>query len=251
MNEQNKYDKAYLRSDVLNLQRRSQQHLNSIEYAVVENLLKEYETLFSASDSDLGKTIVVKHKINTAGLKLKAKKCELFSKQVIFLGHVISPAEIATDPEKTGTIETLPVPKHVKEMRSFLGFCGYDRKFIQNVSGISKPLHRLTEKGRTNEWNEQCQEALECLKSRLVSSPVLELLAKIRDGYYWPGLQTDVKQYIIGCTQCSKRKAPSPKKRAPMQILESSFPMERIEMDILCELLLARSGNKHILVISD
>ncbi|CAC5360802.1 unnamed protein product [Mytilus coruscus] len=53
MNEQNKYDKTYLRSDLQNLIRRSQQHLNSTEYVVVENLLKENETLFSASDSDL------------------------------------------------------------------------------------------------------------------------------------------------------------------------------------------------------
>ncbi|CAC5388864.1 unnamed protein product [Mytilus coruscus] len=65
LNEQNEFDKTYLRSDLKNLLSRSQKHLNSKEDAVVENLLKEYETLFSASDSDLGKTNVVKHKINT------------------------------------------------------------------------------------------------------------------------------------------------------------------------------------------
>ncbi|CAC5373135.1 unnamed protein product [Mytilus coruscus] len=64
LNEQNKFDKTYLRSDLKNLSR-SQKHLNSKEDAIVENLLKEYETLFSASDSDLSKTNVVKHKINT------------------------------------------------------------------------------------------------------------------------------------------------------------------------------------------
>ena len=36
-----------------------------------------------------------------AGLKLKAKKCHLFCKKVVYLGHVISEAGIATDPEKT------------------------------------------------------------------------------------------------------------------------------------------------------
>lgn len=75
-----------------------------------------------------------------AGLKLKAKKCELFSKQVTYLGYVISPAGIATDPTKTITIETWPVPKHC--------FCGYYGKFIRNISAIAKILHRLTEKGR-------------------------------------------------------------------------------------------------------
>jgi len=36
-----------------------------------------------------------------AGLKLKAKKCHLFCKKVVYLGHVISEAGIANDPEKT------------------------------------------------------------------------------------------------------------------------------------------------------
>jgi hypothetical protein len=36
-----------------------------------------------------------------------------------------------------------------------------------------------------------------------------------------------------------------------MQIVETGFPMERIAMDILCELPETSGGNKHILVISD
>jgi hypothetical protein len=55
-----------------------------------------------------------------AGLKLKAKKCHLFCKKVVYLGHVISEAGIATDPEKTKIVESLPVPTNVKELRSFI-----------------------------------------------------------------------------------------------------------------------------------
>jgi hypothetical protein len=36
-----------------------------------------------------------------------------------------------------------------------------------------------------------------------------------------------------------------------LQIVETGFPMERIAMDILCELPQTSGGNKHILVISD
>ena len=36
-----------------------------------------------------------------------------------------------------------------------------------------------------------------------------------------------------------------------MQLVETGFPMERIAMDILCELPVTSGGNKHILVISD
>jgi hypothetical protein len=65
-------------------------------------------------------------------------------------------------------------------------------------------------------------------------------LAKIRQGYYWPGLQKDVKLYVAGCSFCSQKKP-------PMQIVETGFPMERIAMDILCELPETSGGNKHIL----
>jgi hypothetical protein len=76
-------------------------------------------------------------------------------------------------------------------------------------------------------------------------------LAKIRQEDYWPGLQNDVKLYVAGFSFCSQKKTPHKKKRAPMQIVETGFPMERIAMDILCELPVTSGGNKHILVISD
>jgi hypothetical protein len=55
----------------------------------------------------------------------------------IHLGHVISEAGTATDPEKTKIVESWSVPTNVKELRSFMGFCGYYRKFIQNFSRLS------------------------------------------------------------------------------------------------------------------
>lgn len=76
-------------------------------------------------------------------------------------------------------------------------------------------------------------------------------LAKMRQRYYWPGLQKDVYQYVTGCDKCTRRKNPSPKHRAPMQITGSGVPMERIATDILCELPETDRGNRHILVVSD
>ncbi|VDI65756.1 Hypothetical predicted protein [Mytilus galloprovincialis] len=76
-------------------------------------------------------------------------------------------------------------------------------------------------------------------------------LAKIRQSYYWPGLQNDVRTYINGCDKCAKRKSPQKSKRAPMALVEANGPMERIATDILGELPETESGNKYILVVSD
>lgn len=80
---------------------------------------------------------------------------------------------------------------------------------------------------------------------------VTKTLAKIRQRYYWPGLQRDIHQYIAGCDTCTKRKNPIPKRRAPMEITTSGVPMERIATDILCELPETDRGNRHILVVLD
>lgn len=108
-----------------------------------------------------------------AGLRLKAKKCHLFQRTVTFLGHVISEEGISTDPEKVKSIRDWPVPNNAHEVRSFLGLCGYYRKFIENFAKTAKCLHRLTEKGRNFVWNTECHDAFQKLKEKLTSAPVL------------------------------------------------------------------------------
>jgi hypothetical protein len=46
---------------------------------------------------------------------------------------------------------------------------------------------------------------------------VRKTLSKIRQFYYWPGLQKNVRQYIAACVVCSKRKSSTKTKRAPIQ----------------------------------
>ena len=76
-------------------------------------------------------------------------------------------------------------------------------------------------------------------------------MSKVRQMFCWPGLQGDVKSYVAGCKTCTKRKKPSPTKRASMQIVRSGFPIERIAIDILVKLSITNNGNKYILVIAD
>ena len=115
----------------------------------------------------------VQHKLKGAGLKLKARKCQLFAKQVDFLGHVISDQGIQTDPKKTQVVQNWPQPKTVHDVRSFLGFCSYYRRFISNFAAVAKPLHAFTERKQKFVWTDDCSKAFETLKNRMVSSPIL------------------------------------------------------------------------------
>ena len=49
-------------------------------------------------------------RIRDAGLKLKPAKCNHFGEQVLYLGHVISPAGITPDPAKLRVLPNLPIP---------------------------------------------------------------------------------------------------------------------------------------------
>ena len=69
-------------------------------------------------------------KLEEAGLKLKPSKCELFQRQLAYLGHVISAKGVATDEGKIEAIKNWPTPTNVMEVQSFLGFMGYYCRFI-------------------------------------------------------------------------------------------------------------------------
>jgi hypothetical protein len=137
----------------------------------------------------------VLQKLREAGLKLKAKKCHFFQKEVGFLGHVVSEQGIQTDPEKIKSVAEWKTPTCVTEVLSFLGLASYYRRFIKDFATIASPLHKLTEKEKAFDWNEDCETAFQTLKQALTQSPIL--------GYPRPGeekfiLDTDASGQGIG-----------------------------------------------------
>ena len=76
-------------------------------------------------------------KISDAGLKLKPSKCEFFKKRIHYLGHIVSNKGIETDPKKIEAIVNWPGPRAVHEVRKFLGFTNYYRKFMYKYAQIA------------------------------------------------------------------------------------------------------------------
>ncbi len=78
------------------------------------------------------------------GLKISLDKCQFCQPQVKYLGHIVSTEGISTDPGKVQAILDWKKPVDLKSLCSFLGFCGYYRRFIANYSSIVRPLTELT-----------------------------------------------------------------------------------------------------------
>ena len=116
---------------------------------------------------------MVFQRLRQAGLKLKGKKCSLFQKEVIYLGHKVSKEGIQTDPAKISAVKEWPTPANVHEVRSFMGLCSYYRKFIEHFAEIARPLNKLTEKNAKFLWSDKCDQSFKELKEHLITAPIL------------------------------------------------------------------------------
>ena len=112
-------------------------------------------------------------RLREANLKLNPEKCNLFQKNVCFLGHVINESVIATGPKKIESVKNWPTPKNLKDLRSFLGLCLYYRRYVFQYSTIAKPLNKLTEKGEKFSWTHECDNAFNRLTQTLINAPIL------------------------------------------------------------------------------
>ena len=65
--------------------------------------------------------------------------CELFRKQIIYIGHVVISEGVSTDPKKIQAVIEWHRPTTVTEVRSFLSFVRYHRRLIPNFSKVAKP----------------------------------------------------------------------------------------------------------------
>jgi len=131
-------------------------------------------------DSHLRHLEEVFQRLHQHGLKLQPRKCHLFQRKVNYLGHVISEDGVATDPAKTAAVRDWPIPQTAKQVKSFLGFAGYYRRFIPAFSKIAAPLHALTHDTTARDkrtvpisWSPECQQAFDHLKQALINAPVL------------------------------------------------------------------------------
>ena len=116
-------------------------------------------------------------------MKLSPKKCSFFMREVKYIGHIVSAEGMQADPDKIDKVKNWPIPTNPEQVRSFLGFVGYYRKFIQNFSRIARPLIDVMATGKKTKgkqqnspkwkWGNEQTAAFEALKEKLITPPIL------------------------------------------------------------------------------
>ncbi|XP_040932091.1 uncharacterized mitochondrial protein AtMg00860-like [Gossypium hirsutum] len=106
-------------------------------------------------------------------LYAKFSKCEVWLREVTFLGHVVLVKGIRMDPQNIEAVVDWKPTKTISEIRSFLGLVGYYRRFVEGFSLISAPLTKLPRRGVSFNWSDKQQESFEKLKDVLTKAPML------------------------------------------------------------------------------
>lgn len=154
-------------------------------------------------DEHMRRLKIVFQKIKDSGIKLSPLKCNLFQKEVQYLGHLITESGIKTDPSKISAIKEWPLPNNVSELRSFLGFCNYYRKFIKDFACMTGKMEEVLKqssqlsnnKNPDLVWNAEGKSAFQELKICLCSAPCLTYPNKQCQFI----LDTDASFETIGC----------------------------------------------------
>ena len=183
-----------LRDAPATFQRLVDRMLAGIQYDYVMAYIDDIIVKGDDVQTSVDRLYEVFRRIRHAGLKLKPSKCELFQRQITYLGHIISADGMSTDPKKIQAIKSWPVPVYLTDVRGFIGLCSYYRRFIQCFGTLVKPLSSLTMKTSDRTWREIHTEAFDKLKEALTSAPLLAFpkadCAYIRD--------TDASTWAIG-----------------------------------------------------
>jgi ribonuclease HI len=131
-------------------------------------------TVFSKSDEDhiihLKQTF---EKCRKYGLSLNPKKSHFAMQEGKLLGHIVSRDGIRIDPKRVEAIETLVIPRNVKEIQSFLGKINFLRRFVPNFAEIVKLIIDMLKKNSEVKWTTEARDSFDHIKKIISEAPVL------------------------------------------------------------------------------
>ncbi|KAG5886588.1 hypothetical protein JTB14_011300 [Gonioctena quinquepunctata] len=132
--------------------------------------------------------------LGRAGLTVKLRKSQFLRHDVSFLGHIISADGVSIDKTRIECINKFPTPRNLRELRGFLGFVNYERRFCKNYADPTLPLLKLLKKGQKWKWGPEEEKAMRAIKDAYLKT-VLIVHPDFNHTFY---IQCDSSDYALG-----------------------------------------------------
>lgn len=113
-------------------------------------------------------------RLESEGLSVKLEKCQFCRSELTFLGYNVTTDGVRPNKDKVKAVTDFVSPTNVKQVRQFLGLTSYYRRFINDYARHAEPLFALTRSDVPFKWSSECQAAMDFLKDKLTSAPVLK-----------------------------------------------------------------------------
>jgi hypothetical protein len=110
---------------------------------------------------------------NFANIRVNEKKTQLCAKQVIYLGYRFDETGVRISDTSAQIIKDWPVPKNIKQVRSFLGSINYLRRTVLRYADLTHALRELLRPNAEFKWGPEQQKLFELIKQTLASDIVL------------------------------------------------------------------------------
>jgi hypothetical protein len=100
-------------------------------------------------------------------------KCSFAQTEIEFVGFIVGRGGVRPVPLKLQVINDWPQPKTPRDIRSFLGVCGFYHQFIPTYATIATPLTNLLHKKTPWTWGPVQQTAFDQMKMAMLRHAVL------------------------------------------------------------------------------
>ena len=141
------------------------------------NFINYIDDWVVASDNDVRKHIrllkTLFERFRMGGLMLKPSKCHFFQEKVEFLGLMMSSEGMTPDERNVEKVKNMKPPKTKKQVRQFLGLCGFMRRLILYFAHLASPLTNLLKAETVFKWTDIEDKAFTALKTAITEKPII------------------------------------------------------------------------------
>jgi len=110
-----------------------QRMMDRVTHGMEEEFVAHTLTTCRTWEEHLSHICQILQHLRSAGLTVKARKCQFGMEQCLYLGHLVGSGTVRPESSKVEAISAFTTPRTKWDVRTFLGLAGYYRKFIPDL----------------------------------------------------------------------------------------------------------------------